>query len=223
MASVQNQEINLTPAQRRSNRIKLLILWLVPFLLMAIAGVSYYLVLNGKLNIGSKNNGDLIVPAVQVKEIFSGEPDLQSVWDDKWSLVVRVIGHCDEQCKQALHLSRQLHIRLDKEANRVQRVLLLDNAISDASFQDFLEKEHSLIKVHTLEAFRGTANLNAFDQVLQRTVASTKTEPLNGDAPQLAFFVVDPAGFAMMTYHQAHEGNAILQDLKHLLKFSRQR
>ena len=201
--------------QRRSNQIKLLILWLVPFGLMAIAGICYYLVMTGQLEIGSKNKGDLIRPAVQVKQVLSAadDPALADVWDGKWTMALRVIGHCDQQCRDALMLSRQLHIRLDKEANRVQRVMLVDQAIADPVLLSHLETEHSLLKVISLEALRGSDALNRFDQLLQETVAGTKT-PHEESAPELAFFLVDQSGYAMMTYHQGHDGNDILQDLK---------
>lgn len=224
MTANESNQFQLTPAQRQRNRIKLLILWLVPFGLMAIAGVCYYLVNTGQLTLASKNNGDLIRPAVQLKEVFAEAKDasLREVWDDKWSMVIRVIGHCDEHCRQSLYLSRQIHIRLDKQANRVQRVMLVDNALTDPAFLEFLEKEHTLLKVIDLSSARGSRKVNQFDQVLQETVAATNTQILDA-APQLSFFLVDQSGFAMMTYHQGHAGNDILQDMKHLLKFSRGR
>ncbi len=212
----------LTPEQRRSNQIKLLILWLVPVGLMGIAGLCYYLVYTGQMTIGSKNNGDLLVPPPRMQEVFSQAPeaDLRDVWEGKWSIALRVIGRCDEACEQALYLSRQLHIRLDKEADRVQRVLLIEDLAYDANLAETIAKEHTLLKVLPI----GSANsgMNQLDQLLQQNVAGTKTPPQSG-VPQLAFFLVDQAGFAMMTYHNGHEGNAILQDIKHLLRYSRKR
>lgn len=224
MSEGENVVSPLTPSQRRSNQIKLLILWLVPFGLMAIAGSVYYFVYTGKITLASKNNGDLLVPAVQMKDVFetADNDELRDIWDGKWTIALRVIGRCDEKCMDDLYLTRQLHIRLDKEANRVQRVLLLDRAVVDDEFKSLLDTEHSLLKVVELGNMRGKASLNAFDQKLQQTVAATRTDAVDG-APELSFFLVDQAGFAMMTYHQGHEGNLILQDLKHLLKFSRKR
>ena len=189
---------------------------------MAIAGITYYLVYIGQITIGSKNNGDLLVPPPQLQETFSQskEPDLRQVWDGKWSMVLRVIGRCDQVCEEALYLSRQLHIRLDKDADRVQRVLLIEKESYDSLFEERIAKEHSLLKVIPVDS--GTSGINALDQQLQQNVAASKTV-IEGESPQLAFFLVDQAGFAMMTYHNGHEGNAILQDIKHLLRYSRKR
>lgn len=212
----------LTPQQRRRNQIKLLILWLVPVGLMAIAGICYYLVFTGQLTIGSKNNGDLLVPPPKLQETFVNAPDpqLRDVWEGKWSIVLRVIGHCDERCKEALFLSRQLHIRLDKDADRVQRILLIEKSSYSDQLAETIAQEHSLLKVIPLGA--GASGINQLDQTLQQNVAATKTM-VEGEIPQLAFFLVDQAGYAMMTYHHGHEGNAILQDIKHLLRYSRKR
>lgn len=212
----------LTPQQRRRNQIKLLILWLVPVGLMAIAGLCYYLVFTGQLTIGSKNNGDLLVPPPKLQETFVNAPDpqLRDVWEGKWSIVLRVIGHCDERCEEALFLSRQLHIRLDKEADRVQRILLIEKSSYSEQLAETIAQEHSLLKVIPLGA--GASGINQLDQKLQQNVAATKTM-VEGETPQLAFFLVDQAGYAMMTYHHGHEGNAILQDIKHLLRYSRKR
>ncbi len=217
----ENATTTLTPKQRRRNQIKLLILWLVPFGLMAIAGVVYYLVQTGQMSIGSNNNGDLIRPPVQLQQLFeqSGHDDLANVWDDKWTMVIRTSGTCEEGCKQALYLSRQLHIRLDKQANRVQRILLIDNFQEDPELMPFLKQEHALLKVFVSD----DAELAVLDAAVANTVLNTSTAVESGENPIVQFFLVDPQSWAMMVYHQGHEGNAVLKDLKHLLRYSKER
>ena len=124
----------MTLAQRRSNQIKLLILWLIPVLLMATAGITYYLVQAGKLELGSKNNGVLVRPLLQMTELFKeGAPgsiegverEAASLLQGKWTMIVRTKADCDQRCRDALYLSRQLHVRLNKDAYRVRRVYML--------------------------------------------------------------------------------------------------
>ncbi len=214
----------MTPAQRRGNQIKLLVLWLVPIGLMAIAGICYYLVQTGQLNIGSKNHGALLQPPLQLHELLPEAQHLDvtghaleagSLWQGKWTLVVRggVGGQqaCDNRCQENLYLTRQLHIRLDKHANRVQRVLLspLGQAPNkDAALSEFLQREHRLAKYYVA----GETNLARLDAALR-----------SGAGEAARFFIVDPAGWAMMYYLDEHNGNAMLKDLKHLLKYSRAR
>ena len=213
--------LTLTAEQRRSNQIKLLVLWLVPFGLMAIAGITYLLVQSGKISLGSKNHGDLINPPVQLRELFqaSGDLSLVEILDDKWTLVVRTRERCEAACKEALYLSRQLHIRLDKSADRVQRVLLIDNYRDDPAFMSFVDQEHKLLKVFVTDG----ASLRSLDESIARAVLSSDRQLENGESPVVNFFVVDPQGWAMMAYHQGHDGNGILKDLKHLLRYSRER
>lgn len=219
------QARQFSPAQVRANRIKLLVLWLVPFGLMAIAGIVFYLVQTGQMSLGSKNNGVLMRPPLQLQENFrtlslldeKGKAQVVegSPWQGKWSIVVPAFERCDESCRDALYLTRQLHIRLDKNANRVQRVLLAGPAaqqqLGSAAFNQYVDSEHRLLKriVYSNEANEAGALLR---------------DALSSDSGQSArFFLVDPEGWAMMYYLVEHEGNAILADLKHLLKFSRQR
>ena len=205
----------MTLAQRRSNQIKLLILWLIPVLLMATAGITYYLVQAGKLELGSKNNGVLVRPLLQMTELFKeGAPgsiegverEAASLLQGKWTMIVRTKADCDQRCRDALYLSRQLHVRLNKDAYRVRRVYMYESESQlNAEFKAFLDQEHPLIATLPITSAIG-------DQLASKTT-STAGEPAS-------FFLVDPQGWLMMYYLAHHDGNAVLADLKHLLKLS---
>ena len=208
-------------SQRLANRIKLMVLWLIPFGLMAIAMFCYYLVQSGQMTVSSKNHGSLVQPPLQLNELLgniqhsdsSGQPlDLDNPWQGKWTMVVRgdVDGaeQCSQSCRDNLYATRQLHIRLDKNANRVQRVYLTHNPKADADFSAFLQEEHRLTKFYVADQ----ASLASLDSALRTP---------SGEAA--SFFLVDPAGWAMMFYSSEHTGNGKLKDLKHLLKYSRER
>lgn len=208
---------SFSPQQIKANRIKLALLWSVPFGLMAIAGIVYALVQAGYINVGSKNEGVLIQPPIQLSQLaLTTDIDYNksNLWQDKWSIVVRGGADCYAACLDTLLLTRQIHIRLNKEANRVQRVYLaaapssttVASALSD-ELSAHLATDNHYMKV----AIANAAQLTVLDNAL-----------MAGDQTA-RFFVVDPDGWAMMYYLEEHEGGAILKDLKYLLKYSKER
>lgn len=203
-----------TPQEIRSNRLKLIMLWMVPFGLMAIAAIVYALVQSGYISIGSKNNGELIQPPVHLEKLalttvmpagFSED----NLWAHKWSLVVRGGASCDKSCRDSLYITRQIHVRLDKAANRAQRLYLSDAPV-DEELLAYFSKEHRYLRVAIVDS-------NQLED-LDKALAS-----IGDEAKPARFFVVDPEAWAMMAYHDGHDGGLVLKDLKHLLKYSRER
>ena len=213
---------SISSQQRRSNQIKLAILWIIPFALMGVAAIVFNLVQTGQLTIGSKNKGFFIQPPLQLSELLANNPEAligdekgntKSVFSGKWTLVVKGDISCDQSCRDALYVTRQLHIRLNKEADRVQRVYLYSESndaeklpLSD-ELKRFIDEEHRLLKLVPVSA-----------DVNDLLDASTRHN--NGELAN--FFIVDPQGWAMMYYLDEHEGSDVLTDIKHLLKFSRE-
>lgn len=204
----QAMQQEFTPQQIRFNRLKLFALWMIPFGLMAIAGLVFVLEQRGVISLGSKNNGILIEPPIQVSEwalTYDNNTDLEDLFDGHWTIATLGNEHCDKDCQAKLHLTRQIHVRLDKEANRVQRIHFTESLPLDSSFSSLVESEYRYLKVAQLE--------------------SAQLELLNGalgpDASQMHFFLIDPQGWAMMYYLPEHDGGLALKDLKHLLKYSR--
>ena len=107
------------------NRFKLILLWMIPFGLMLLASVIYHLVQSGHISVASKNEGYLIQPPVQLSQLaLTSDKDADNIWHGKWTMVIRGGADCHQRCMDTLLLSRQIHIRLNKEANRTQRVYL---------------------------------------------------------------------------------------------------
>ena len=200
-----------TAAVPPRGRLQLLLLWLVPLGLMAAAGVAYQLVVAGHLSLGSKNQGQLIQPPLQWGELApttSIDNEEAGSWKGRCRIVVRGDERCEGACREALQLTRQIHIRLDKSANRVQRVYLSDERPLTAEFEAHLAEQHHYLQ-HRVAGDEALAQLDARLQDAQGRPA--------------AFFLVDPAGWAMMYYRADHLGGEVLQDLKHLLKYSQER
>lgn len=205
---------SLTPQKIRANRLKLIMLWMVPFGLMVIAAIVYGLVQAGYISVGSKNNGELIQPPVHLDKlalttILPANYTEENLWAHKWTLVVRGGAKCDESCRDSLYIARQIHVRLDKAANRAQRLYLSDTPV-DQDLLAYFEKEHRYLRVAIVDP----KQLELLDKAL---------ESIGDDAKPARFFVVDPEAWAMMAYHDGHDGGLILKDLKHLLKYSRER
>ena len=207
-----------TPKQVRSSRIKLVVLWAIPFGLMAIAAVVYNMVESGVISVGSKNEGVLIQPPIQLSglALTTNVPLVRdNIWQGKWSIVVRGDADCDAECLDTLHITRQIHKRLNKEGNRVQRVYLSTTpALSDELAAHLAEENHYMKLAVVDEIANESANQLALVELDDVLASANQT---------VRFFLVDPDGWAMMYYLNEHDGVVILKDLKYLLKYSKER
>lgn len=121
---------------------------------------------------------------------------VESPFDDKWSILIVPGESCGGACDQAMYVTRQVWIRLNKDAHRVQRVLL--NGVARGVASD--PAAHPDIKVFVIDA----AEFARFPAL----------EP-NGQV-----YLVDPFGFLMMRYPLSLNPKDIYSDLQRLLKYS---
>ncbi len=105
-------------------------------------------------------------------------------------------------CRTALVFARQTRLSLNKEMDRVNRVLLATDNCCDVAY---LKKEHDGIKVFDVSAPEDKAQLMAVlpEVDLKHTL-----------------FVVDPLGNLVMRYDVRKEPAGLLDDLRKLLKLS---
>lgn len=161
-------------------------------------------------SLGTSNQGELLKPMVAIEQLElrngAGETWLFKDQPIKWRLIIPVASSCNKACREALYLTRQVHVRLDKKSTRVERILLnLDQAL-DAETQNLIDREHRYLKI--LDGSK-----DAFAQLLVDTNADWQTA-------QTQVFIVDQNGYAMMYYTSEHNGADMLSDLRHLLKYS---
>ena len=160
--------------------------------------------------LGTTNHGTLLVPLKPVQELALTDPGGNPwQWDDykpKWRLLLLSDNRCDGECGELLYTTRQVHIRLGKNSHRFERLLLATRGELDAGLEATIEETHPYLKVIQGDAAQISAWL---------ADTSSPWQPGEGKA-----IVVDPAGMAMMTYDTGHDGNGILEDLNHLLKYS---
>jgi hypothetical protein len=146
------------------------------------------------------NYGELIEPRTlpdpELRRLDGGAFRLSQL-RDKWVLLQIDSGACGEGCRKALVYMRQARLALGKDADRVERVWLVDDA---ADPDPVLLREHEGLRV--ARAAHG------------------------GFVEQLPFapghiYVVDPLGSPMMRFPAEPDGRRMLRDLARLLRVSR--
>ncbi|MCX4026703.1 hypothetical protein H0A36_00865 [Endozoicomonas sp. SM1973] len=177
----------------------------LPIIGIVTAYASYY---SGFFsNIGKTNNGKLISPPVTMQDLkldilkSNKNNRIKGAAEQTWKLIILTVNDCNELCQQQLYITRQVHIALGKEANRLERLYL--STKSDQFAESILE-EHPKLKLANISQVEITQHLS--DKL--PTVKST-------------ILLADPLGNIMMYYTDNHSGKAILTDIKHLLKISR--
>jgi hypothetical protein len=194
--------------QERGRR-QLLLLAALFFVPLAVAFYLYYGA--GSLRpAGSVAKGQLLEPARPLPEVSLARPG-DGATDPgflrgKWDMIYVGDGACDERCREALYLTRQSRIALNKDMDRVQRVFLATGNCCDSSF---IEREHPDLLVAELDGEAGDALLAPFpvyDGIPVRQAGR--------------IYLVDPLGNLVLSYSAAAPDKALLTDLKKLLRLS---
>ena len=193
-----NQSENKLPLNKMSGRKILLgmaVIFVLPF---TIAKTMHLL----NVHPASHSYGTLVHPPkpVQFSTLHDSKDKLVGSQQllKKWNIVTVEPGVCAEPCQAQIHLLKQVNIALDKDAKRVQRILIAPNA---ENF-DALEKQYpDLIIISGSDAL--TTKFAAQFNVAKGEV-----------------YLVDPLGNLMMHYPQELNPKGLLTDLKKLLKNS---
>lgn len=160
--------------------------------------------------LGTSNHGVLLRPMAPVATLEMSAPEGAALdWaamTPKWRLLIPVTPPCNEACRAALYLTRQVHVRLEKNAHRVERVLLVLGEPLDQEALEWLHHEHP----HLTLAY---GDADAFARWPAAVAASWG--PVASPV-----FVVDRAGMTMLYFTPEHSGADMLADLRHLLKYS---
>lgn len=209
----------------KNNRAVLLLIGGIPVTMILAATWLWFFVASGDLDLvqalGTANRGTLVEPPRQLDDRdLTDDTALPAKFADldppRWAFLVPGDGaSCDAQCEKTLYTTRQIHIALGKEFNRVRRLYVGTDALADtrlgvselsdgapapASFADYLDTEH-----------RG---LNAFT-VSDADFAALFPEYAENDS---TWYLVDPKGWIMMSYNGEIPYKDVISDLKFLLK-----
>lgn len=207
-------------------RMVLLLIAGIPVTMILAATWLWWFVARGEIDLvgalGTANQGELVQPPRPLPEyeLLTASGALMP-WtnpDHQWTLLVTNDGDtCAVDCERKLYLTRQIHIALGKELHRVRRFYLGDrspqatrlavDSLSDQrplpdDFPALLESEHRGITVA---------------QVAPADYRALFPEALEDSA---RWYLVDPAGWVMMTYDGEDSYKDVISDLKFLLKNS---
>jgi hypothetical protein len=194
--------------QRRGQR-QLLLLAALFFVPLAVAFYLYYGA-DSLRPAGSVAKGELLEPARPLPEVSLPRPG-EGATDPgflrgKWAMIYIGDGACDPRCREALYLTRQSRIALNKDMDRVQRVFLVTGRCCD---ETFLEREHPDLLVAQLDGEAGDALLAPFP--VYDGVPATEAGRI---------YLVDPLGNLVLSYAATAPDKALLTDLKKLLRLS---
>ena len=152
---------------------------------------------------GTTNLGELVKPTLDFAPLLS---EIEVTEKPKWKIVIVGGVGCDKICEDMLFNSRQVHMLLGKSTRRVERVYLADMATVDAESIELIKMQHPFLTVLP-------NNVDVFAQIVSETSA-------DWDLQEARYFVVTPDLKAILYYTKEFDGGGLLDDLKHLLKYS---
>jgi hypothetical protein len=209
-------------------RMILLLIGGIPVTMILAATWLWFFVVRGDLDlvgmIGTANRGTLVQPPRQLDEIDLRDGSGKSVKlagpDARWVMVIPATGgRCDTACEQRLYETRQIHLAMGKEFNRLRRLYVSDHnaaatqlavqTLSDGrpatavgDFAAYLSSEH-----HDLQAL--TLSPEQYRTLFPEQAADAST-----------WYLADPAGWVMMSYNKGVPYKDVISDLKFLIKNS---
>jgi hypothetical protein len=188
-------------SQRRVRRQFLLVasLFIVP---LATAILLYY---SSGWRPAAGAHGELVNPprplAVSGLMLRDGRVAPADVFQGKWSLVHDAGAACDERTRALLDELAHVRLALDKDSERVRRVLLHQGACDSV---EFLSRDADLLVLVAVGP-AGKAFLSQFPPALEEGHG---------------IYIVDPHGNLMMAYPAAGSARGLLKDLERLLRLS---
>lgn len=204
------------------NKLKLLLL-LSGFLVPVVSATWYFRTITDGSMVSTTNRGTLIqpvldlpalqltddngAPAYQTFEQMTAGVDPDAYKPRPWQLLFLSTADCDEACVERLYFLRQMHIRLNRESERVQRVFVLvdsaDAQLAPALLETFAAQQPDMRIVRANPA------------ELQPQLAPTT----QGRDPVAEHFiyVADPVGNVMLYFTPENTLDEILKDIDKLL------
>jgi cytochrome oxidase Cu insertion factor (SCO1/SenC/PrrC family) len=178
---------------KNSNRFTLYAVFAITAVPLIIAMIMYFNLWG--VPQGRTNFGELLLPPEQLQQTQlvdeEGAPWSQQQADKRWLMVYVAGPECAKVCVEATHLLRQINVALGKEAYRVSRIMVSEQAQNDVKMTlDY----PALLQLHS--------------QAPEFFVAGQ------------GIYLVDPLGNIMMYYSVEFVGKELLKDLKKLLKTS---
>ena len=150
---------------------------------------------------GTTNQGQLVKPALDVSSLLGAIPATEK---PKWQIVIVGGDTCGQICEDILLNTRQIHMLLGKYTGRVQRIFL--QSPSQLLDTQWLTEQHPFLQLADLDTAQ-------FKKLLVNNSA-------DWDMASTRYFVVTPDDKAILYFTAENDANGLLDDLKHLLKYS---
>jgi hypothetical protein len=192
-------------AKQKSFRYQI---WLMLIIVFGVIAVGFLMVPKSEEQrqkmielFGTTNQGQLVKPALDVSSLLNAIPATEK---PKWQIVIVGGDTCGQVCEDILLNTRQIHMLLGKYTGRVQRVFLQSpNQLLD---EQWLTEQHPFLQLADLDTAQ-------FKQLLVNNSAEW-------DMVSTRYFVVTPDNKAILYFTADNNANGLLDDLKHLLKYS---
>ena len=208
-------EVTEKAISQSGGRKILIMIFAIPVMVILLSTALYYMVETEVVELGTVNNGTLLIPPLPMNELAvsnkDGLPLGYSESDPQWSFVIFGGKHCDGACERMLYLSRQAHYALEKRFHRIRRLYVSVDGDISSELQQSLDKEYKDVIITSLDK-----------QALLSMFAASGVDPLLDNS----FFVLDHRGWLMMYYTADDQqqqtlnvlGKAVIRDMKRLLK-----
>jgi cytochrome oxidase Cu insertion factor (SCO1/SenC/PrrC family) len=208
MSNASGTQMSQNTGKAIGGKKKLLLLSVIFLLPFTIAATMHLL----NFKPASHSYGELIAPpqALKIPTLTDaqGKQLTAQQWQKIWSIVMIDSTGCAQACQAQVHLLKQLQLTLDKDAKRVQRILLLPSDVQ-ATTLNALQTQYP-----DLHIFAGAdAATIAFAKAFQANVTTANQTTSN-------VYLVDPLGNLMMRYAKNQNPKGMQSDIKRLLKNS---
>lgn len=162
--------------------------------------------------IGTTNHGELLTQPAMIQPLLittqDGEPWQFDQLKTKWRMLIVGDAVCEEACRDMLFVTRQIHLRLGKYAQRFERIYVSTEPALSSDLAEEITTQHPYLKIVHVDG----GELDAW----------LKTMGIAPLTPGITL-LVDQKGLAMMRYGAEHNGGGMLEDINHLMKYSADR
>ena len=195
-------DLDATQLPQKTSGRKILLGMAVIFVLPFTIAATLHLL---NVHPSSRSYGELVNPPkplqISLLHDAQGRAISSQQWLKKWSIVTVATSACAEPCQAQIHLLKQVNIALDKDAKRVQRVLIMPTLPNTEAISALQKQYPELV-------------------ILSGADAETVQFATQFSGAAGSVYLVDPLGNLMMRYPQDMNPKGMLTDLKKLLKNS---
>ncbi len=202
MSSPATATAPVTAQQLRRARLKMLAILLVCAAPVIASYLAYYVIKpSGRVNYGALIEPQRDLSALPVAPL-DGPATSLAHYRGKWLLVAIAPGACDKACTDHLYALRQIRLTTGKDRDRIERVLLVDDAGTPSA--------------EVMTEYEGTVVARVQPSLVERSFPAEE-----GARPSDHLYVINPLGNLMMHFPHNVDLNHMKKDVAKLLRASR--